>query len=161
MARADSGRPIEWPEPDVHPESLTVRAAVKGGTIQQTIRVTNIGYRLLGSTHGCVEPAGSPWLRLRPEHGRPFSTIDQSDLPIEIDFPESIDRPLRAAIVIESNGGTKRIGVRVERSTGDLLFGGPAVATTESPLPEDGQRLHVVVASLPPAVRIALCCAEP
>ena len=55
-------------------------------------------------------------LRLRPEHdGRPFATIDQTDVPIEFELPETIDRPLEAFVVIESNGGTRRIAVRISR----------------------------------------------
>ena len=72
-----------------------------------------MGYRLLRST-ARIEPAGTRWLRLRPEHdGRPFATIDQTDVPIELELPETIDRPLEAFVVIESNGGTRRIAVRI------------------------------------------------
>ena len=85
------------------------------GLRSQSLRVTNVGYRLLRCT-ARVEPPGTRWVRLRPEHdGRPFQTIEQTELPIELELPETIDRPLAASIVIESNGGTRRIEVRIER----------------------------------------------
>jgi len=104
------------PELDVHPESLFVRAVGGGGLTRQTLRVTNIGYRLLRST-ARVEPVGAHWLRLPAEsNGGPFATIDQTDLAVELDLPESLQEPLEASILIESNGGTRRIPVRIERA---------------------------------------------
>ena len=78
--------------------------------------MTNVGYRLLRCT-ARVEPAGTPWVRLRPEHnGRPFSTIDQTDLPIELDLPETIDRPFDVADRDrEQWRDTSAIAVRIER----------------------------------------------
>ena len=75
-----------------------------------------------GARRGSSRPARAG-LRLRPEHdGRPFSTIDQTDLPVELELPETIDRPLVAQIVIESNGGTRRIGVRIERPAEQVVI---------------------------------------
>src|SRR5207248_9867838 len=103
------------PELDVHPEVLNVRAGGGGGVTRQALRVSNVGYRLLRCT-ARVEPAGTSWIRLHPEHdGHPFFTIEQTDLPIELEIPEVLDRPLCAAIVLDSNGGTRRVGVRIER----------------------------------------------
>ena len=74
------------PELDVHPESLIIHAVAGGGITHQTVRVTNLGYRLLRCT-ARVEPAGTPWIRLHSEYdGRPFSTIDQTDLSIELNL---------------------------------------------------------------------------
>jgi hypothetical protein len=104
------------PELDVHPESLCVRAVGGGGLTPQTLRVTNIGYRLLRST-ARVEPVGTRWLRLPAESSAgPFATIDQTDLAVELELPETLKEPLEASILIESNGGTRRIPVRIERA---------------------------------------------
>jgi hypothetical protein len=109
------------PELDVHPETLLVKAATGGGIVRQTIRVTNVGYRLLKCT-AKVEPSATPWLRLSDQQdGRPFPTIDQTDLAVELELPETIDRPLTAAVVIESNGGTRRVAVRIERPAASVV----------------------------------------
>ncbi len=104
------------PELDVHPASLNVRATGAGGLVRQTVRVTNVGYRLLRST-ARVEPNSARWLRFPAESdGEAFSTVDQTDLAVELDVPETIEAPLEAAILIESNGGTRRIPVRIEKA---------------------------------------------
>ena len=146
------------PELDVHPETVLVRAATGGGVTRQALRITNVGYRLLRST-ARVEPAGTRWLRLQPEHdGRPFSTIDQTDLPIELELPERIDRPLEAFVVIESNGGTRRIAVRIERPVEQAAV----VETGGLGLSYDSvwrEQLGRTLAELRPGVRVALACA--
>jgi hypothetical protein len=127
LGRLPVSRP-SGPELDVYPESFSIRAVAGGGLTRQTLRVTNVGYRLLRSTVR-VEPAGSHWLRLPAEsNGRPFATIDQTDLTIELDLPETLGRPLDAAIVIESNGGTRRVPVRAEKAVAvaELPPAGPA-----------------------------------
>jgi hypothetical protein len=146
------------PELDVHPESLIIHAVAGGGITHQAVRVTNVGYRLLRCT-ARVEPAGTAWVRLRPEHnGRPFSTIDQTDLPIELDLPETIDRPLMSQIVIESNGGTKRIAVRIERPVEQVVVPESAVGASVSAIPQFGQLISRMVAGLRPGARIVLGC---
>jgi hypothetical protein len=146
------------PELDVHPESLIIHAVAGGGITHQAVRVTNVGYRLLRCT-ARVEPTGTPWVRLHPEHnGRPFSTIDQTDLPIELDLPETIDRPLMSQIVIESNGGTKRIAVRIERPAERVGFPESAAGASASPIPQLGQHISQLVAGLRPGARIVLGC---
>ena len=103
------------PELEVHPVRLAIRARGGGGILRQTVQVTNVGYRLLRST-ARVEPAATAWLRLAPEFtGDPFVTIEHTDMTVEVVMPESLDAPLTAALVIESNGGTKRVEVRLER----------------------------------------------
>ena len=146
------------PELDVHPESLLVRAATGGGITTQTLRITNVGYRLMRCT-ARVEPPGTRWVRLRPEHdGRPFSTIDQTDLPVELELPESIDRPLIAQIVIEGNGGTRRIGVRIERPAEQVVDPDSAdIGISASPLWRE--QLSRTVAGVGPGARIAIGCA--
>ncbi len=146
------------PELDVHPETLLVRAATVGGITQRTLRITNVGYRLLRCT-ARVEPPGTRWARLRPEHdGRPFPTIDQTDLPVEIELPETIDRPLLAQIVIESNGGTRRVSVRIERPTEQVVIPDSSGAITfASPLWRE--QLSRTVARVGPVPRIVIGCA--
>jgi FHA domain len=146
------------PELDVHPESLIIHAVAGGGITHQAVRVTNVGYRLLRCT-ARVEPAGTPWVRLRPEHnGRPFSTIDQTDLPIELDLPETIDRPLISQIVIESNGGTKRIAVRIERPAEQVVVPESATRASIFAIPRLGHHLSRMLAGLRPGARIVLGC---
>ena len=143
------------PELDVHPETLLVRAASGGGITRQTLRITNVGYRLLRCS-ARVDPPATEWLRLRPEFdGRPFQTIDQTDLPVELELPETIDRPLIAQIVIEGNGGTRRVGVRVERPGEQIVIGGSADACLRRAAHAPGQ-LGRVVGGVGPVARIAI-----
>jgi hypothetical protein len=142
------------PELDVHPETLLVQSKTGGGTAQQSLRVTNIGYRLLRCT-ARVEPPEASWVRLRPEHhGHPFLTIEQTELPVELELPESIDRPLRALIVIESNGGTRRIEVRIERPTDEIVIPEPGGSTVFSGGSIWAARLEQSISRLSPSVRI-------
>jgi hypothetical protein len=142
------------PELDVHPEALNVRA-VGGGITRQSVRVTNVGYRLLRCTVR-IEPAGTSWIRLRPEHeGRPFFTIEQTDLPLEIEIPEVLDRPRSAAIVLESNGGTRRVFVRIERPAEPVVPLESAISPGGIEVSEWVRRLGRRVARLRPVVRIA------
>jgi hypothetical protein len=146
------------PELDVHPESVLVRTATGGGTTRQTLLITNVGYRLLRST-ARIEPAGTRWVRLSPDHdGQSFATIDQTELPIELELPEKIDRPLIAQIVIDSNGGSRRIGVRIERPSEQVVIPESSGARTfpSSPWPEQWGRS---ASKVRPIVRIAAGCA--
>ena len=141
------------PELDVHPESLLVRAVGGGGLTRQTLRVTNIGYRLLRST-ARVEPVGVRWLRLPAEsNGGPFATIDQTDLAVELDLPETLEKPLEASILIESNGGTRRIPVRIERAEVPAEL--PDAAVPEGfQLPLSQVQLGEKLAEVRPGVRV-------
>jgi hypothetical protein len=115
------------PELDVHPESLVVRTALLGGTLKQTLRITNVGYRLLRSS-ARVESSAPGSIRLAPEFlDRPFITIDETELSLEIDLPEGSSASSLGTIVIESNGGSRRVDVRLERPA--ALPSVPAIAT--------------------------------
>jgi hypothetical protein len=104
------------PELEVHPTRLALRAG--GGTTRRTIRVGNIGFRLLRSTVR-VEPPGVGWLRVAPSQaGRAIVTVESTEVGVEIDLPESLDAPRSAALVVESNGGTGRVEVVVEPALG-------------------------------------------
>jgi hypothetical protein len=148
------------PELDVYPEKVNIRAISGGGITRQALRVTNVGYRLLRWT-ARVEPAGTVWLRLRGEsEGRSFATIDQTELPIEVDIPERVDRPLSAHLVLEGNGGTKRVEVRLERPPEAVVIpdSGPAAA---SEIHRWGVDLTSRLAKVPllARVRVAVICA--
>lgn len=99
------------PELDIHPTSLVVYAS--SGIIRQVLRISNVGYRLLRCTVR-VEPAGVQWLRIVPPFdGRSFSTIDSTDLPVDVEVPGDGVGPYSATIVIESNGGTRQVDVSI------------------------------------------------
>ncbi len=101
------------PELEVHPNSLEVRAT--GGTTRHVLKIANVGFRLLRST-AHVEPLGTGWVRLLPPFdGRRFDTVEQTELPVEVTPPEGQSGALTAEIVIESNGGTRRVPVRLRR----------------------------------------------
>ena len=83
-----------------------------------------------------IEPADARWVKLLAgQDGRPFQTIDQTEIPVELELPETIDRLLRALIVIESNGGTRRVEVRVERPADPLLSAEPGAGPAVSEIP--------------------------
>ena len=103
------------PELEVYPETLVVRAATAGGTVRQTLRITNVGYRLLRS-RARVEGKEKTRIRIPAEfQDHSFLTVDQTDLPVEIDLPEDLSVTSPGAVVVESNGGTKRIEIKIER----------------------------------------------
>ncbi|HZW34151.1 MAG TPA: FHA domain-containing protein [Isosphaeraceae bacterium] len=154
LARLPASR-SSAPELDVHPEVVTVRAVTGGGITRQALRVSNTGYRLLRCI-ARVEPAGTRWLRLRPEHdGRPFFTIEETDLSIELEIPEVLDCPLTAAIVLESNGGTRRVGVRIERPVPAVEPLEPATDPGAGPVSDWVRPLGAHLARWKPGVRIA------
>lgn len=114
LARLPASRSSE-PELDVHPQTLVIRAATGGGLIRKSLRITNVGYRLLRST-ARVEPAASSGIRLAAEFSaRPFSTIDHTDIPVEIELPENVRSTTLGTVVVESNGGIRRIEIVLER----------------------------------------------
>lgn len=103
------------PELDVHPEALVIRAAGGWGTIRRTIRIANVGYRLLRST---VRVESS---RARLVGDGALATIDETDVDLEIDLPEGGGDQSLGAVVIESNGGTRRVEIRLERARAEVV----------------------------------------
>jgi hypothetical protein len=102
------------PDLDVHPAVVKVRAVAGGGVTRQKIVVTNTGYRLLRSTVR-VESPTTDWIRVDPRYaGQPFVTPEQSEIAIEVQVPETVTTPLRAVLLVESNGGSRRVEVRIE-----------------------------------------------
>jgi hypothetical protein len=144
------------PELDVHPPTLTVRASAVGGMVRQSLRITNIGYRLLTCTVQ-VEPPGNA--RIRAGAG-PFVIIDQTDLPIEIDLTEDLGRSRLdtslGAVRITSNGGTKRIEVRLERASRVQLVSAASPTASALDLNAWARPLGARLAAIPLAVRFAL-----
>lgn len=141
------------PELDVHPERLEIRPT--GGTTRHVLRVTNVGYRLLRCT-ARVEPPDARWVRLPPPFdGREFLTIDETEVSIDVEVPEGQGALPTARIVLESNGGTRRVGVSVGSPQGP-----PVVldAFTRSPGPAGAdpfRSLAGAIARAPAPARIA------
>ena len=49
---------------------------------------------------------------LTPEFaGKPFVTVEGTELPVEVAIPVTLPQPLKAELVIEGNGGSKRVVV--------------------------------------------------
>jgi hypothetical protein len=144
------------PRLGVHPEELLVRASGGGGRTRQSLRITNLGYRLLRYT-ARVEPAGTSWIRFGPAHeSRPIFPTEQTELPLELEIPDRLDRPLTAAIVLESNGGTRRLGVLIERAAQPVVPPEPAVMRPAVPQGADQRkRREWSLARLRPGARIA------
>jgi hypothetical protein len=116
------------PELDVHPAGLELRST--GGTTRHVLKIANVGYRLLRGT-ARVEPAGASWIRLlSPFDGRPFVTVEQTEILVEVTVPEDRAGPLNAEVVIESNGGTRRIPVRLGQPHKP-----PAIPDAAAPVP--------------------------
>jgi hypothetical protein len=143
------------PELDVHPQTLIVRSALGGGILKQTLRVTNVGYRLLRAT-ARVESAGSVTVRLASEFaGRSFITIDETELPVQIDLPERATSASLGAIVLESNGGTRRVEIRLERPVAAAIPEPTAAVREPIDLAGLGRPLRDRVAALPLGSRLA------
>ncbi|WP_435017323.1 FHA domain-containing protein [Tundrisphaera sp. TA3] len=134
LASLPTSRPSR-PELDVHPRRILVRASPGGGVVRKTIRVANVGYRLLRSS-ARVDPPDSPWLKLAPEFDdAPFATVEETEIAFDLIIPELLPVPLAGEIVVEGNGGTKRVAITLEpRRDGDAP---PEILTnvaTPSPL---------------------------
>ena len=115
------------PELDVHPETLLVQAKMGGGVARLSLRITNVGFRLLRSTVR-IEPADARWVKLLAgQDGRPFQTIDQTEIPVEVELPETIERLLRAFIV-DREQRRHAAGRGSNRAAGRAAAGGPAPA---------------------------------
>lgn len=106
------------PELDVHPETLLIRAAGGGGTIRRSLRISNVGYRILRSN---VRVESSTPGRIRLVGDGSFATIDETDVELEIDLPEGGGESILGAVVVESNGGSKRVEVRLERARAETI----------------------------------------
>jgi pSer/pThr/pTyr-binding forkhead associated (FHA) protein len=118
------GLPSQTPcraELDLHPIAITVKSG-GGGTVRRSARITNIGFGILRAK-ARIEPADATWLRIAAPHaGDEFTTIEGVEIGIEVDVPDEKNASRSASLVIEGNGGTVRLPVRIE----------PAKAATDS-----------------------------
>ena len=103
------------PELDVHPKEIVVKAA-GGGRVRRSFRVANVGHRLLKS-RARIDPPGATWIVLPDAFGRNFDTVEETEVPFDINVPEPAPVRGEAGIVVEGNGGTSRIVVRLERAS--------------------------------------------
>lgn len=141
------------PELDVHPAVLEVRSS--GGTTRHILKVGNVGYRLLRAT-ARVEPAGASWVRLPPSlDGRPFLTVEQTEVSVEVTVPDGASGPLAAEIVVESNGGTQRVPVRADRPERPPSLPNVAAAVPGATFSELMRPLAAIIGGLDPTRRIA------
>ncbi len=155
LARLPASRSSD-PELDVHPQTLVIRAATAGGLIRKSLRITNVGYRLLRST-ARVEPAASTTIRVAAEFSaRPFLTIDHTDIPVEIELPENARPTTLGTVVVESNGGTRRIEIRLERPALNAATAAGANGSGPVDLVIDTRPLGELVAARPVARRLIL-----
>jgi hypothetical protein len=140
------------PELDVHPGKLLIRVAPGGGSVRRTIRVANVGLRLLRSS-ARVEPPGTPWLKIAPEFaGRPFVTVEETELAVDVAIPETLPSPLKAEILVDGNGGLKRVAVTLEAKTATADF---PESTAGPDRPTGGVTLSELIARQSPMARIA------
>jgi hypothetical protein len=145
------------PELDVHPEALVVQANTGGGVKRMSLQVSNVGYRLLRSTVR-IEPAEARWVHIGAGgDGQALITIDQSVIPVEVTLPETIEGLLRALIVVESNGGSRRVEVRVERALDPMVEAGAGAEAAVSELPVLAKRLARRLSRVSAAARAVAC----
>lgn len=139
------------PELDVHPLKLPIKVAPGGGSVRRTVRVANVGHRLLRST-ARVEPPSTSWLKIAPEfQGKPFVTVEETELALEIAIPETLPSPLKAEVVIEGNGGSKRVAVTLEAKTARADF---PESAAEADRPAGGATLGELIARQSPMARL-------
>jgi hypothetical protein len=110
-----------------------------------------------------IEPTANVVFNIAPEFSaHPFLTIDRTDMPVEIELPERASSASLGAIVIESNGGSRRVEVRLVRPApagalpGEISATGGGVGSslfdpTSSALP-----LGAFIAGMPLARRLAI-----
>ena len=155
LARVPANRAAQ-PDMEVYPAVLRVRAVKGGGTVRQKLTVTNTGYRLLRSTVKVEPAAAAGWLVVAPAFaGAPFTTSEQTEVALEVRVPETFDRPLTAALVVEGNGGSRRVEVRVELPA----KGEPFLETGPAARAAGGAGLAEWIAKTSPGVRVVAAAA--
>ncbi|MGC8643451.1 MAG: FHA domain-containing protein, partial [Isosphaeraceae bacterium] len=148
------------PELDVHPEMLTVRASTGGGLVRQKLKITNVGYRLLKGSVRVESPRAGRIRVMASSEGDSFVSIDQTELLIEFELGDDVLRfpsgSALGAVIIESNGGTKRVEVRLERPSAPQLVPEPGPGTSPIDLNAWTRPLGDRIAALPLARRLVL-----
>ncbi|GAC1468259.1 MAG: hypothetical protein NVSMB9_10730 [Isosphaeraceae bacterium] len=123
LALLPATRPV-LPDLEVHPERVVVKANAGGGRTIRKVTVTSTGYRLLRVSHR-IEPPGVSWLRVPSSFSAgPILIPESTEIPLEVEIPESVVSPLSAFLVVESNGGTRRVEVRLESQAWDVFSPG-------------------------------------
>ncbi len=135
LARIPTTRPAA-PELDVHPTRLLTQVTPGGGTTMRTVQITNVGHRLL-RVRVSIDPPSTQWLKVAD----PFAVgmhhvVEAIDVAIEITIPEALPKPLKATIVVEGNGGSRRVEVVIEAKTATGLVDVPATETRQGQLLE-------------------------
>lgn len=125
-----STRPAR-PELEVHPRTLAVRGT-PGAKVRKSFRVANVGFRLL-KTRLRVEPADAGWIGVPQGFSGEFTTVEETEVPIEVELPETIPGRLSASLVLESNGGSARVSVSIEPAALAASGGPPDEMATEVP----------------------------
>ncbi len=101
------------PEIEVHPRSVVVRGSAGGGSSRRKVQVNNIGHGVLrGKVR--IEPAGISWIRL---DSQAFALVESGEIAFDVAWDDRAILPLKAALVLESDGGAARVEVRVESSS--------------------------------------------
>ena len=151
LGRLPTTRPAA-PDLDVHPTIVRVRAMPGGGVTRSQIVITSTGYRLLRSSVR-VEPSGAGWLTLAKGFSTaPFPTAETTDVPLEIEVPESLGAPRSGFLTIESNGGTRRVEVRIEPAVRAEPMEGPLDTVASGP----GLKWRDLLEKTAPTLRFSL-----
>lgn len=143
LGRLPTSKPAT-PELDVHPEELRIPANAVGGVVRRTIRIGNVGYRILRPTIA-VEPAvGMPGvIRLAPgSREKALAVVDEAEIVVEIEPPEDAFDATLGSVVVTAGGVSRRVGVRVERPRVEAVPNIPEPAAPGwSPIRPLGDRL--------------------
>lgn len=130
LARLPTSSPARA-ELDVHPARLAIRVTPGGGSTARTVRLANLGHRLL-RVRAAIEPTGTAWARVDPGT---IVVVGEADLVIEVAIPAAIPRPLSATLVVDGGeGGTKRVGLILDaKSAVPEPVGPPATPALSEP----------------------------
>lgn len=132
LGRIPATRPAA-PAFEVHPQTISLRSGGTGGVTRRSVVLTNTGYRLL-KTNVRVEGSGAGWLRIPSNFANPFVTAEQTEVPVEIDLPESADVSRVASLTFEGNGGRATVQVKVGPARqGPAVEAGPPSGASSGP----------------------------
>jgi hypothetical protein len=134
------------PELDAHPARLLIKVTPGGGLLRRSVQVANVGHRIL-HVRATIEPATLSWVKVAaPFAGQTQPVIDQIDLPLEIEIPATLPKPLVAMLLLDGDGGSKRIELVLEAKTAaesTPVASGPSAALG----PNLGERLSAIPAT--------------